>query len=239
MRAGLAPPGLADGVTSALREAVVDGDEKAVRRLDVVESSVGPMYVIPPGRAVFLASPRTASNAVAEALVERLGAVMVGGHHDGPDDIEGLVIPSGAVVFTVVRNHWDAVVSWYFKVAAARRPSFARFLDTFCDRHKRYVQRGPTGDFELFGKHVRNATRVLHFERLQDDLDDLTTSLDVAPIPLRLVNPTRDRAGRDYRGLYESPDQVEQVRRMFATEIAKHGFAFGRAGWPPDHVEPD
>ena len=44
------------------------------------------MYVIPEFKFCFLAAPRTASKAIAQALVEHRGAIKLGSHHDTPDD---------------------------------------------------------------------------------------------------------------------------------------------------------
>lgn len=58
---------------------------------------------------IFVANPRTGSTAVANALTT-MGAQVSGNHHSQP-----FYIPDNAIVFQVVRNHFDVLNSFWWK----------------------------------------------------------------------------------------------------------------------------
>ena len=68
-------------------------------------------YIIDGDRPlIFTANPRTGSTAVANAL-KTMGAQITGGsHHSQP-----LYVPPSAIVFQVVRNHFEVINSFWFK----------------------------------------------------------------------------------------------------------------------------
>jgi hypothetical protein len=70
------------------------------------------MYVLDDPKLVYLAQPRCASRAIAHYMKE-LGARSYGTHHEA--DLETLTEyrDRGYRVFTVARNHWDMVASWW------------------------------------------------------------------------------------------------------------------------------
>lgn len=84
------------------------------------------MYILREHSLAFLAHPRAASTAVATALT-RIGGVRIGTHHGGFG--EALLRPQDWRTVVVVRNHWDAVVSWYH--LRDWRVSFASFVHQF------------------------------------------------------------------------------------------------------------
>lgn len=130
-------------------------------------------YVHREERLVYLAHPRTASVATAEAL-KRVGFKQLQDHH-------ALVIPDGPyTVFTTVREHKDALASLY----AMRR--------VFWDRHGQdpndpswvihEIDEGSlshvVGPHRLF-PFTERATRVLRFEQLDQDIDLIIPGLEI------------------------------------------------------------
>ena len=66
------------------------------------------MYVHTEKKLIFLANPRTGSQAVAKALLDR-GFGQQGTHH------YGCKLPAADwTTFTTVRNHFDASLSWFY-----------------------------------------------------------------------------------------------------------------------------
>lgn len=172
------------------------------------------MYYHPKKRLVYLAHPRTASVATAQAL-QRVGflpsAVKRSGRHHDPLDDER----QGWRVLTTVRNAWDAAVSWVFFRCKGEPPSWD--LDTF----KTHL--GELNHYIRDGRmwwHLEQATRVLRFERLEGDLAD-----EVGELGLPRVNVSADRHGRHYRDFY-MPETRDFVGELFAPEIAALGQAF-------------
>ena len=74
----------------------------------------------------FLCHPRTASHSISEALIEQLNFVDVGGnYHQGPNDSSHWTWKGNeGPYFCVIRNHWDAMASWWFMQGKHREEEF-------------------------------------------------------------------------------------------------------------------
>jgi len=170
------------------------------------------------GKLTFLAMERTASRAVRDAFIIA-GAKQVADHHDGPDQGHEIV----GVPFTVVRNHWDYIVSHWYNAKMnekSNEPITNRWL-CYHFMSNRYWYR-PGSIFRFL--EVPNI-HVLRHETLQDDLDDLFMAHDLDPVKLEMEGESEERQGRHYRGFYNAAS-AGFVAWCFRPEIEKLGYRF-------------
>jgi len=191
------------------------------------------MYVSDEYRLVYLAQPRTASRAVAHLLKTQFGAEEVScqgsqfgaGHHSAGVEYTVKYQRRGYTVFTVVRNHWDAVVSWWYNNqggvargapnAAAQKKSWDNWLDYWCrdEQTNRW-----TGPGQLFGYLPPMADRVIRYENLEAELSKLIGQ----PVEI----PQMGRSPRVHYSHYFSAEEREQVGDYYAAEIELYGYGF-------------
>lgn len=215
---------------------------------------------ISPGRGfVFVHIPKTGGTSLALALEARAAAddILIGDtpkararrrrlegataagrlwKHSRLADIAGLVTAealAGMFVFTLVRNPWIRVLSYYHwlrvqrfahpAVALARALDFAAFLDHPHTRSSLAAER--------YGAYLTDAAGVercglwLRLERLEDDLPRLEARLGLRLGPLPRANAS-DRP-QDWRGAYRDAD-AELLGRLCAGDIARFGYRFDR-----------
>lgn len=177
------------------------------------------MYWHPERKLCFLAHPRTASSATANALLG-VGFKRYPGqrHHDGiPEGLDR----EGYRIFCTVRDVRDTVVSWMFFLQ--QEPPF-----TVEDLHREAIEK-------RFGGYVRegrlwwfleDADQFHLYENLEDDLG---TELWIAglqrqrrPLSLGRVNVGERRNGRPWQDFLDAEAQA-WVARTFAKDIAETG----------------
>ena len=179
------------------------------------------MYVIPDWKFCFLAAPRTGSKAVAKALVEQRGAILVGSHHSTPDEHPEYKIDSDWVVCSSIRNHWDAMISWWFKIERrGRMAPLAVFLPRFCANNHNFVRDGKL----WWDTMPYNNTELLRYEWLESDLNNALVGLGLPPVNLPVVTDSK-RNGRPYQAFYKSAT-ASWIARYFAKEIEQYGYKF-------------
>jgi len=125
--------------------------------------------------------------------------------------------------FCVERNPWDKTLSYYHMQNA--REGGCLFLADYLARndfplnHPKYTAPGEPGRVIV--------DRVLRYERLADELDEVFGRLGIpfdGSLGIHAKSEYRtDR--RPYREVY-SRKQAEFIRRVFAAEIALHGYQF-------------
>ena len=141
----------------------------------------------------------------------------------------------GYVVFTVVRNPWDRLVSCYEnkvndKYAKRRRfkegASFEEFLDFVCktpdnskkaDPHWKSQYTFVSMTDKLFVNHI------CYFESLQDNLNDLFQ--EIAGEDVVLPHLIRSNRKKDYR-LYYTDETREMVAKRFAKDVKLFKYEF-------------
>jgi len=177
------------------------------------------MYVIPEYKVCFLATPRTGSKAIAKALVEQRGAVLVGSHHTTPVDHPDFDIQDWTVM-SAVRNHWDTMVSWWFKIERrGKMTPLKEFIPRFCHSNSNHVTPG-----SLFGINEPFTTHTIRYEWLASDLDFALVAAGMAPVNLpELPDPKREK--RPYQMFYKR-EAKDWVAVFFKEEIAKYGYKF-------------
>lgn len=168
----------------------------------------------------------------------RLKGVQTAGRlwkHSTLADIEGLVerdeFPD-FFVFTLVRNPWDRLVSYYHwlreqsfdhrAVALSRSVTFSEFIN-----HPQTVESlraSPYSGYLRDGAGREHCDLWMRLETIETDAQTLADRLGMRLPPLVRVNRS-DRA-RDYRRYYDA-DDAAHVARICAEDVARFGYAFG------------
>ncbi len=174
-------------------------------------------YVNEAKRIVYLAHPRTASHATAKAL-KQAGFTYRSKYHHAP--LSG-PLPDDWLVLTTVRNHFDALVSWYEDRYSHSRPFDFTFIEFLLAEHPYYF---PTRTM-LWGLHTPYATHIIHWEQLDVSLNGVLQAHGLGPILITRDNIGKRRQGRDYREYYD-PDTREYVEDLFALEMGALGYSY-------------
>jgi hypothetical protein len=121
--------------------------------------------------------------------------------------------------FTCVRNPWDRMVSYYFgttSLAVWDRKEFKRLILKAVSVAG-YL-RLDKGESDPFG----NVDYVMRFENLADDFRTVSAKLGIPPAPL----PQYNRSDREHYSKYYDAELRELIRKRFAPEIERFGYAF-------------
>jgi Sulfotransferase family len=122
--------------------------------------------------------------------------------------------------FTCVRNPWDRMVSYYFGttslVEAWDRTEFKKLILKAVSVTD-YL-RLDKGESDPFG----NVDYVMRFENLADDFRTVSMKLGIPDAPL----PRYNRSNREHYSKYYDTDLRELIRKRFAPEIDRFGYAF-------------
>lgn len=217
--------------------------------------------IISPGRGyIFVHIPKTGGTAMASALEARARAddILIGDtdkarrrrgrlralrpagrlwKHSTLADIEGVVERAAFdrfLIFTLVRNPWDRMVSYWSwaraqefdhpAVALAKALEFRAFL-----AHPG-IQAGfvasPYPQYLTDGAGVERRGLYLRIERLEEDWGPLVTHLGFRPALPRLNESVRRR---DWRPYYDA-GTAAIVARIAAGDIARFGYRFDPEG---------
>lgn len=153
--------------------------------------------------------------------------------HSTLADIEGLVTREEMddfLIFTLVRNPWDRMVSYYHwlkeqsfyhpAVALARDLGFADFL-----RHPETVatvKANPYGSYLRDGSGRERAAHFVRIEHFQKDFAPVAAHLGFDLALERVNTSARDR---DWRGYYDET-LAAHVAQICAEDIARFGYRF-------------
>ena len=149
-------------------------------------------------------------------------------------DAEGLITRdemAGLFVFTLVRNPWDRMVSYYHwlraqafdhrAVTLARRLDFADFLSHA--HTARSLRASPYGRYVQDPDGVECADLFIRLEHLDTDIAPLEAHLGFRLAPLERANASV--RARDWRGYYTDA-AAERVATLCAADIARFGYGF-------------
>ncbi len=192
------------------------------------------MYYHRKARVVYLANPRTASQATAAALLTvGFKKAVPGDHHSRLFEV-GPVTPANRDdwwVFTTCRNHFDAAVSWVFAKHQGEPPEWN--VDAF----RNAFDGNPwVGLDTLWHRHPFTSTVIdefFRFESLEADLARMLPPRGIAVPELPRINASPGRNGAPYQRFY-SPETRAYVAERFETEIAAFGYRFLALGDAPD-----
>lgn len=148
-------------------------------------------------------------------------------------DIDGLIAPdqiAGYFPFTLVRNPWDRVVSYYHwlqtqkfdhpAVRLAQSHSFTGFVN---HAHTQLSLSAAPASFYM--TDIRGQEQCRAYIRLEHFASDAQPLWDHLGFTLDL--PHENASNRvDYRRYYSSPD-AELIARTCATDIQRFGYSFG------------
>ena len=204
--------------------------------------------IISPGRGyIFVHIPKTGGTALATALEARAmrDDILIGDtpkakrrksrlkdlpargriwKHSTIADMAGVVDPAGMFVFTLVRNPWDRMVSYYPwlqsqsfdhpAVKLAKAQDFSGFIN---DPHTQIsVQRAP------YASYVTPDAHFFRLEHLEEDLAPLWKHLGFK-LGIPMIN--QSARPRDWRPFYSSVD-AELIAKICAQDISRSGYQF-------------
>ncbi len=166
----------------------------------------------------------------------RLKGVQTAGRlwkHSTLADAEGMITRDEMAemfTFTLVRNPWDRMVSYYHwlqaqtfshpAVALSKTESFTGFLNAPLTAAT--FRATPFAHYMTDGAGMVHADLYIRLEHLQQDMAPLVDHLGFMPdmpVANTSVRP------RDWRGFYSSQD-AELLAEICARDIAAHGYAF-------------
>jgi len=187
------------------------------------------MYVIRDKKFCYLAQPRTGSRAIRKTLLEKLNAEQVAQHHttwlDVPENRKfswawPSVTPNTSwVIVSTVRNHFDAVVSWF--TSTHRGPLSLR---QYWEQHVKDQDHEYLKPHQLYWRYRPLSNRILRYESLQQDWDKVLESIGLPPTKIEHVNnPQAWRYGAKYRDLI-SPDLRFEIQAYYSEEMAELGY---------------
>lgn len=187
------------------------------------------MYVLPQYRLLYLATPRTATRATERTLAQ-FGGQKVGPDHNTMFNIKNPNGWDGWTFFTAVRNHWDALVSWFFLDWWTRREypglpvlwnnNFSEFVPTLVQNVKKHFL-----PRQMYGIHQPHCTHIMRFENLQADFDKVLATVGLPPAKLVVNNVSQARAKQPYQAYYTA-ELRDWVAHWFRDEIARYNYTF-------------
>ena len=164
------------------------------------------MYAHDESKLIFLANPRTASTAVAGALMG-IGFEKIGKHH------EDYKMGEAWTTFAAVRNHWDAALSW---VLAHNFPMSVESLERALDNE--YIT-----THEMWVYHKLDIT--MRYEQLGLWLNFILSCSGLPLIKLNKQNVSANRNGKHYREFY-TPETRQYIYDRFEDEIVRMGYKY-------------
>ena len=175
------------------------------------------MYYHRDARLIYLAHPRTASNATVEALLS-IGFKTHERHHGGICDA---MERKQWYVFTTVRNHFDTAVSWVLRRTRDRRGWSREIVEwALTEPVNRWVW-----ESEMWGLHGHDSDEVLKYETLQGSLNALLNRFDLPSVELPRKNETQHRRGRHYHEFFDE-DSRAYIEERFGEEMKRYGYKF-------------
>lgn len=146
-------------------------------------------------------------------------------HHMQARDVKRLVgddVWDGYTTFCIERNPWDRFISFYYwRTPAANRPTIDEFLES------KEIQLLKMRGWEVYSIEGEVAVdRVLRFESLADDLDDIRKDIGIPdPLDLPYTKSTSRADRRHYRDVL-SQEQADRIAELFSDEIELFGYEF-------------
>lgn len=216
--------------------------------------------IISHGRGyIFVHIPKTGGTAMALALEDRAKAddIMIGDtpkalkrrgkvkgiqtagrlwKHSTLADAEGLITREDMArlfTFTLVRNPWDRMVSYYHwlktqtfdhpAVTLAKAKGFSGFLNAPLTQAT--FRKNPYASYMTDGAGAVHADLYIRLEHLAADIAPLADHLGFMP-DMKIANASA--RPRDWRGFYTEQD-AQLLEELCASDIKAHGYSFDPA----------
>lgn len=181
------------------------------------------MYICDDQSFIFLAQPRTASRATRDFLNKEFNVKKKGNHHHVCPVTTENAKSDGYKVISVVRNHWDYIVSWWHKnpelFNETKKPrSFYEYVKDFAT----HEANGHVKPHRLYWRYQPVSTHIARYESLWEDLADI---LDVDTTPYKSVYVGRSANRNPYRDYY-TDTAAAWLRGYYRDEITQYGYEF-------------
>lgn len=185
------------------------------------------MYFNEDKSVAYYAHPRTASKSTAEALKD-VGFNIRGSHHFAPVQTphceqQDVRVPDCDVSFCVVRNHYDAFVSWahHMEVPNAGGVLTKNDIETVFEEQKRFFN--TEGEREEMWPYRSISDFVLRFEYFPECLHKLADKFDIGELDV----PHHHNSKRDKSTTEElTQDARKFIEEHFSEEIAELRYHF-------------
>lgn len=154
--------------------------------------------------------------------------------HSTLADLDGIVARDeleDLFIFTVVRNPWDRLVSYYHwlrvqtfdnpAVTMARTHDFTAFVDL--PEVAQSFAAAPAASYVTDAQGVMRGRLFIRLEHLAEDIAPLEAHLG---FPLDVPHVNRSARMRDYRDAYDARSRA-RVAEFCARDIAQFGYSFG------------
>lgn len=176
------------------------------------------MYIHETAKLIYLASPRTASYATSDVLVERYGfdGPNRGDHHRPLQEPPG----DGWFIFTTVRNHFDAFVSMWFHWSQPT-PFGREFIEHSWLNHQTLF---PCHK-QLYGLHAPVCNRLLRYERLNEDLNALLRQRGLEPCKIPWKNDGIRRQKVPYQTICDHESRL-YIEDRFREELRQLNYKY-------------
>ncbi|MBU2960846.1 sulfotransferase family protein [Citreicella sp. C3M06] len=149
-------------------------------------------------------------------------------------DIDGVLSPAeiaAMFTFTLVRNPWDRVVSYYHWLrmqnfshpAVTRAKAFEFKAFVLQPETTSSLAAHPSSHYMRAADGVERASLYLRLERFEEDIAPLVAHLGFVPA-MGFENPSP--RGQDWRAYYDNATATA-VARACAEDIERHGYSFG------------
>ena len=183
-------------------------------------------YVNPEARLAFLAHPRAASHSISRALQDQASFLCVPTHHGDRSVVERAYPESTDwTFFSVVRNDYDALVSWWYKRGKNDGHVFG---PTWIEQLEHEIGNGRPQPYPILAKpgelwiYTDESDAILRCEQLDADLNELLIAHGLGPVTL----PWDVKSARNGKPYQEYYDDVTRnwVAERYGEELRTWGY---------------
>ena len=167
----------------------------------------------------FIAHPNTGSRSLKRMILNAKGGEVINDQHG----ICLETIKKSRAVVCVVRNPYDMMASWYWRMPS--KPGFNDWLAyTLNQSNGNHEDPDKVGGGLFFGRHL--ATHVIRFENLEEEYNNLFDKLQF-PVKLKLghTGKAKFRDGQNYRVLYNQ-NAINMVEKKYSVLMRHLNYEF-------------